>query len=106
MRLNILAIANTNAFLWGGAIFMVAMFALIWPGYGRALLEITASIYLGYQPGDTFGSVNTRMLNCVVDGSAGGRCSPGSPTLSHASLMILRATAQRKGECEGFTART
>lgn len=72
MRLNILAFAVTTGLLWGGALFMVAVAALIWPGYGRAFLELAASLYPGYQPVDTFGLVITGTLYGVVDGSAGG----------------------------------
>lgn len=72
MRLSVIALASTAGVFWGGAILMVALANLIWPSYGRAFLELTASLYPGYQPGSGFGSVVTGTLYGLVDGAVSG----------------------------------
>jgi len=71
MRLNITAFSLTTGLIWGGAILMVAVANLVWPGYGRAFLDLAASIYPGYHPG-TAGAVITGSLYGLVDGAIGG----------------------------------
>ena len=71
MRLNITAFSLTAGLIWGGAILMVAVANLAWPGYGRAFLDLTASIYPGYHPG-TIGSVISGTLYGLLDGMIGG----------------------------------
>lgn len=72
MRLNITALALTAGIFWGGALLLVALANLMWPGYGRAFLDLCASIYPGYRPGAGIGSVITGTLYGVVDGAIGG----------------------------------
>ena len=72
MRLSVIALASTAGVFWGGAILMVALANLIWPSYGRAFLELTASLYPGYQPGAGLGSVVTGTLYGLVDGAVSG----------------------------------
>ena len=72
MRLSVIALASTAGVFWGGAILMVALANLIWPSYGRAFLELTASLYPGYQPGSGWGSVVTGTLYGLVDGAVSG----------------------------------
>lgn len=72
MRLSVIALASTAGVFWGGAILMVALANLIWPSYGRAFLELTASLYPGYQPGSGFGSVVMGTLYGLVDGAVSG----------------------------------
>ena len=72
MRLGVIALASTAGVFWGGAILMVALANLIWPSYGRAFLELTASLYPGYQPGSGWGSVVTGTLYGLVDGAVSG----------------------------------
>ena len=72
MRLSVIALAWTAGVFWGGAILMVALANLIWPSYGRAFLELTASLYPGYQPGSGLGSVVTGTLYGLVDGAVSG----------------------------------
>src|SRR6267378_4286656 len=50
MRFNAIALSATVALFWGAAILVVASANLIWPTYGRAFLELAASIYPGYHP--------------------------------------------------------
>jgi hypothetical protein len=72
MRFNIIAFAVTCALVWGGATLLVATVNVLWPNYGRAFLELVASIYPGYKPGPSIGSVVTGTLYGLVDGAVGG----------------------------------
>lgn len=72
MRLNVVALAVASALVWGGAILVVASANIIWPSYGRAFLDLVASIYPGYHPGPGAGSVVTGTLYGLVDGGVGG----------------------------------
>jgi hypothetical protein len=72
MKFNITALALTAGLIWGGAILAVGLANLAWPGYGRAFLDLMASIYPGYRPGTGIGSVITGTLYALVDGSIGG----------------------------------
>jgi hypothetical protein len=72
MRFNITALALTVGLFWGAAILIVASANLIWPSYGRTLLDLAASIYPGYHPGSGLGSVITGTLYGLVDGAIAG----------------------------------
>jgi hypothetical protein len=72
MRFNVTALAVTAGIFWGAAIFVVALAELVWPGYGRAFLDLAASIYPGYHPGPGIGPLVTGTLYGVVDGAIGG----------------------------------
>lgn len=72
MRFNVIALSATVALFWGGAILVVASANLIWPTYGRAFLELAASIYPGYHPSPAIGSIITGTLYGLVDGAIAG----------------------------------
>ena len=72
MRLHITAMSFTVGLIWGAAIFLVAVANLIWPNYGQAFLELTSSIYPGYHPSSSIGSVIIGTLYGIVDGAIGG----------------------------------
>lgn len=72
MKCNVTALALTAGLFSGAAILMVALANLIWPGYGRAFLDVAASIYPGYHPGSGAGSVITGTLYGLVDGAIAG----------------------------------
>jgi hypothetical protein len=72
MRINSVALGATAALIWGAAILFVASANLIWPPYGRAFLDLVASIYPGYHPGPGAGSVITGTLYGMVDAGIGG----------------------------------
>ena len=72
MRLNIKALSGTAGLLWGGAILAVTVANLIWPDYGRAFLDLVASIYPGYQPAASIGSIVVGTLYGFADGAIGG----------------------------------
>ncbi len=74
MKINITALALTVGLFWGASIFVVGSASVIWPGYGRAFLELAASLYPGYHPGPAFGSVVTGTLYSMVDGTIAGSC--------------------------------
>lgn len=68
MTLDRKALAWTVGLLWGGAVFVVALFNLIFPSYGVAFLEWSASIYPGYHGPAGIGSVFTATMYGLVDG--------------------------------------
>ena len=72
MRFNIGALALTVGLFWGGAILLVGVANLIWPGYGQTFLQLAASIYPGYRGGASFGQVVIGTLYGLVDGAIGG----------------------------------
>jgi hypothetical protein len=72
MKFNVTALALTVGLLWGAAILIVGSASVIWPGYGRAFLELAASLYPGYHPGAAIGSVITGTLYALVDGAIAG----------------------------------
>jgi hypothetical protein len=72
MKLDVIAFAVTAGVFWGGGILLMAVANTIWPGYGRAFLDVVASMYPGYHPGSGFGSVVTAALYGVVDGAVTG----------------------------------
>jgi hypothetical protein len=72
MRLNVFAFAATVALIWSAAILLVAAAHAVSPGYGGAFLDFAASIYPGYRPGPSFGSVVTGTLYGLFDGAVGG----------------------------------
>jgi hypothetical protein len=72
MRLDVTALALTAGLLWGAVMLVVTGANLVWPGYGRAFLELVASIYPGYRPGDGLRSVIVGTLHAIADGAIGG----------------------------------
>jgi len=72
MRFNVIALSATVALFWGAAVLVVASANLIWPTYGRAFLELAASIYPGYHPSPAIGSIITGTLYGLVDGAIAG----------------------------------
>ena len=72
MKLNVMALGLTAGLIWGGAILFVGLANLIWPGYGQAFLDLLASIYPGYHPAASAGSVFAGALYGLLDGTIGG----------------------------------
>ena len=72
MKLNLKALSVALALFWAGVVFMVGLANLIWPTYGRAFLEMLASIYPGYHASGTFGDVISGSLYALVDGAIVG----------------------------------
>lgn len=72
MRLSVTALGLAVGIIWGGAILLVALANLIWPGYGGTFLDLLASVYPGYHPRSGVGSAVTAALYGLVDGAIGG----------------------------------
>jgi hypothetical protein len=72
MRFSVKALALAVGLFWGAAVLIVALANLVWPDYGRAFLELIASIYPGYHPSSGIGSVITGTLYGLVDGAIAG----------------------------------
>jgi hypothetical protein len=72
MRLQPAALAIAAGTLWGGAILMIAVVEFFSPSYGRAFLELAASIYPGYDAGRSVGQVLLGAGYGFVDGAVGG----------------------------------
>lgn len=72
MRFNVTALSLTSGLICGAVILIVALANSISPSYGRAFLELAASVYPGYHPGANIGSVITGTLYALVDGAIAG----------------------------------
>ncbi len=72
MRMNILAFGLAAGLFWGVAVLIISLANLAWPTYGRAFLDLLASMYPGYQPGSGIGSVFLATLYGLVDGVGSG----------------------------------
>ncbi|MFQ5520381.1 MAG: hypothetical protein ACE5FK_03185 [Candidatus Methylomirabilia bacterium] len=73
MKLSVKGMAITLAIVWGIlAMFLTSLANLIWPDYGRAFLEVMASVYPGYKATASFGQVIIATLYAVLDGAVAG----------------------------------
>jgi hypothetical protein len=72
MRLSLKAIALAGAIVWGGAILLVGLINLAWPGYGLNFLQMTSSVYPGFHASHTMRSVLMGTLDGLVDGAVAG----------------------------------
>jgi hypothetical protein len=73
MKLDVKAAALTLALVWG----LLAMFAtgvgnLISPTYGKAFLEVMASVYPGYTAARSAGQLIVGTIYGLVDGAIAG----------------------------------
>ena len=72
MKFNIGALSLAVGLFWGGAVLIVGVANLAWPGYGHDFLELASSIYPGYTAARTVGQVAIGTLYGLVDGAIGG----------------------------------
>jgi hypothetical protein len=72
MKFNVRALAFSCAILWGAVMFLMTLSAIIWPGYGQAFRELTASFYPGYHGTGSFRDVILGGIYGAIDGAAGG----------------------------------
>jgi len=72
MKLSVKSLTITAAVLWGGACLLVSVLNVIWPGYGKAFLDLVSSIYPGYEVTGTLGSVIISTLYALLVGAVGG----------------------------------
>ena len=71
MKLNVKALTITGALFTGGMMFLISAAAIIFDGYGIALLLLADSVYPGYTYGAGFGSVAIGTLYAMLDGAIG-----------------------------------
>lgn len=67
MKLNLKALTTSMAIVWGGAVLIVGVANVIWPGYGKAFLTTLASIYPGFAASGTFGDAIAGSLYALFD---------------------------------------
>ncbi|HSB70033.1 MAG TPA: hypothetical protein VLT62_11925 [Candidatus Methylomirabilis sp.] len=72
MRLSLKALTIAAGILWGGAVFFCGIANAVWPPYGAAFLEMTASLYPGFRPSGTVGSILTGTSHAILDGAVCG----------------------------------
>lgn len=72
MKLDVKGLAYAAGVLLAAVYFLTGLANMIWPGYGDAFLEMTASYYPGYGGPGGFGSVIVVSLYALVDGAVAG----------------------------------
>jgi len=72
MKLDVKAFAIAVAVIWAGAVLLVGLAGLLWPGYGGAFLNVVASVYPGYESDGSLGQTIIATLYATVDGAIGG----------------------------------
>lgn len=72
MRLSMKALTIAGGILWGGAVFLCGIANALWPSYGAAFLEMAASIYPGFHPSGSVGSIVIGTAYAILDGAVGG----------------------------------
>lgn len=72
MRLNPKALLLASGILWMAAFFITGVGNLIWPEYGRAFLQIWASVYPGYHATRSVGDLIVGTIYAFVDAAVMG----------------------------------
>jgi len=72
MKLSLRAFSLTAGIIWCAVVLLVGLANHAWPPYGRALLDLIASIYPGYHVSDQICSVFIGAGYALVDGLIGG----------------------------------
>ncbi len=72
MKLNLKALTVAAAIVWAGAVLIVGVANSIWPAYGKAFLNLLASIYPGFAASGTFGDAIVGSLYALVDAAVVG----------------------------------
>ncbi|MGH9778728.1 MAG: bacteriophage holin [Candidatus Acidiferrales bacterium] len=73
MKLSVKGMAIAVALFWGVlAMLLTGLANMIWPGYGKAFLDLMASVYPGYHATATLGDVIVGALYGLLDGAVGG----------------------------------
>ena len=72
MRLDLKALTITAAIVWAGAVFIVGVTNAIWPEYGKAFLNLVASIYPGFDATGTVADALVGSGYALVDAAIVG----------------------------------
>lgn len=72
MKLSVKAAGLMLGLMWAGAVLLIGAAFVFTGHYGRAFLELCASIYPGYYVERTFSSVLIGAIYALVDGTIGG----------------------------------
>ena len=68
MKLQTKALSLSLGILWGGAVLLTALANILWPGYGKAFLDMTTSLYPGFHASGTLGDAIVGFLYAALDG--------------------------------------
>ena len=96
MRLSLKALTIAGGILWGGAVLLSGIANAVWPSYGVAFFQMIASIYPGFHPTGSIGSILIGTSYAILDGAVGGlligwlynRCA--AVTVTDASRRVVR----------------
>ena len=69
MKLAVIPLTVTCAILCGVIVLLCGLFNMWFPPYAEGLLQLLGSIYPGYTPDGTFGSVVNGAILATVDGA-------------------------------------
>jgi len=72
VKLSVRAFAIASGLLMGGGMLVMGLVNLASPGYGRAAMEVIASVYPGYHAEAGIGNAIVGTLYATVDGAIGG----------------------------------
>jgi len=72
MKLAIRPLVYTCAIFGGATALLMGLANMWWPPYGEAFLNLLASVYPGYTPDGSFGSVVNVTLYATIDLAIGG----------------------------------
>jgi hypothetical protein len=72
MKLAMRPLAITCAIFGGLTALLLGLANMWWPPYGEAFLQVLSSIYPGYTPDGSFGSVLNVTFYAIVDCGMGG----------------------------------
>ena len=72
MKLDVKAMAITLGLIWGLAMLIVGLANIVSPSYGRAFLDVMASVYPGYSATASIGQVIIGTVYGLVDAAIGG----------------------------------
>ena len=72
MKLALLPLTITCAVLLGGVALLCGLLNMWFPPYAELLLQLLGSVYPGYTPDGSFGSVINVTLYALLDGALGG----------------------------------
>ncbi len=72
MSLSVKALTIAGGILWGGAVCLSGIANAVWPSYGVGFLQMVASIYPGFRPTGSVGSILSGTSYAILDGAVCG----------------------------------